>query len=109
MESNIFLAIFPPNGPEVHIKWTDHNCVETANEEILALRRQMILAGKIPMDCEVYEAEHPPFGLPSHLIDEVDMNFYTEKETRKQSMDFERTMQYLQRKAAEEEKKHGKV
>lgn len=77
-EKFIFLAICPVLGPETHVKWRGHKTVEAATKELNQLRGLLLGQGKKPYDCYVYEAEQPPFGLKSHELDEVDMNFYQE-------------------------------
>jgi hypothetical protein len=77
--TSIFLAICPPNGPEVHIRWRGHTKVEDATKELFNLRKLLIGQKKKPFDCYIYEAEVPPYGLKAHELDEVDMNFYEEE------------------------------
>lgn len=76
---SVFLALFPPNGPETHVRWDGHKTVESATKELSQVREMMIKDNKVPMDCYVYEADAPPYGLPVFTIDEVDFNFYREK------------------------------
>jgi hypothetical protein len=75
---NVFLAICPPNGQEVHVRWRGHETAETANKELFTLRKLLMGQGKKPYDCYVYESEIPPYGLKAHELDDVDMNFYEE-------------------------------
>lgn len=79
MSTSIFLTMFPPNAQEVHIRWIGHETLESAKAELATIRAEMIGKWQVPMDCCVYEAETPPFGLPIHTIDEVDFNFYRER------------------------------
>jgi hypothetical protein len=76
---SVFLALFPPNASEVHVRWDGHQTVESATKELNQVREMMIKDNKVPMDCYVYEADAPPFGLPIFAIDDVDFNFYREK------------------------------
>jgi hypothetical protein len=104
---SIFLAMFPPNATEVHIRWDGHKTLETAQFELAHIRKTMIGENRIPMDCQVYEADTPPFGLPIHTVDDVDFNFYREKtpEENQRAIDaFERSMAVLKAKAEEEER-----
>jgi hypothetical protein len=75
----IFLTLFPQDAQEIHVKWEGHSSIDSAKKELAAVREAMIRDNRVPMDCEVYEAENPPFGLPVYLIDDVDFNFYREK------------------------------
>jgi len=75
----IFLALFPENAQECHVKWEGHKTVESAKSELDQIRTMMIKENRIPMDCYIYEAEKPPFDLPTFAIDDVDFNFYREK------------------------------
>ena len=75
---SIFLAIVPPKGPEVHVRWRGHSTVADATKEMLKLRSLLSGQKKKPYDCYIYEAETPPFGLKAHELDEIDMNFYEE-------------------------------
>jgi hypothetical protein len=105
--SFIFLAMVPENGAEVHVKWEGHKTIEDARKELTQIRDVMLKDQRVPMDCYVYEAEEPPFGLPVHRIDEVDFNFYREKtdEEKDRSMQqFNKAMEYLKSKAIEEER-----
>lgn len=75
----IFLALFPPNAQEVHVRWDGHKTIESATKELTDVRTLMMKDNKVPMDCYVYEADAPPFNLPVFTIDDVDFNFYREK------------------------------
>jgi hypothetical protein len=75
----IILAIFPPTGKEVHIQWEGHDDVETAKTEIEFHRKNLIADGKLPYDYYIYKAVVPEYGNRLYQLDEVDMNFYTEK------------------------------
>jgi hypothetical protein len=75
----IFLALFPENAQECHVKWDGHKTLESAKSELDQIRNMMIKENRIPMDCYIYEAEKPPFDLPIFTIDDVDFNFYREK------------------------------
>jgi hypothetical protein len=77
-QKSVFLAIFPPSGKEVHIKWDSYNNVQDANKELNIIRSLLIGQKKKPYDCYVYEADVPEYGLKSHVLDDVDMNFYEE-------------------------------
>jgi hypothetical protein len=106
----IFLAIVPPTGPEVHVKWTGHTTVESANIEMNNLRKLLIGQKKKPYDCYIYEAEKPPWGLKVYEVDDVDMNFYEETN----QADIEETQRKLDQAIyevgvlAEEERKMAK-
>jgi hypothetical protein len=76
--TSIFLAIFPPSGKEVHIKWDSYNNVADANKELNLIRSLLIGQKKKPYDGYVYEAIVPEYGLKAHILDDVDMNFYEE-------------------------------
>jgi hypothetical protein len=105
--TSIFLAICPPNGLEVHIRWRGHTKVEDATKELFNLRKLLIGQGKKPFDCYIYEAEVPPYGLKAHELDEVDMNFY-EEEDAGQSEEIQRKLDkaiYEVGLLAEEERK----
>jgi hypothetical protein len=96
----VFLAIFPADAQEVHIKWEGHETVESAKTELNKIREMMILDNKIPMDCYVYQAEKPPFDLPVYNLDDVDFNFYREKspeEIRKSQERFDQVMQLVEK------------
>ena len=108
----IFLAMFPPNAQEVHIRWDGHEKLETAQFELAHIRKTMIGENRIPMDCMVYEADAPPFGLPVHTVDDVDFNFYREKtpeEIKRSEEAFARSMAALKEKADEEERNEQKA
>lgn len=96
----IFLAIFPENNQEIHIKWEGHETVEAAKDELSKIREMMIKDNKIPMDCSVYQAEKPPFGLPVYNLDDVDFNFYREKsaeEIKRSQERFDAVMQLVEK------------
>jgi len=78
-ETKIFLAIYPPDGSEVHVHWRGHATVEAATKELANLRKLLIGQKKKPFDCYVYEAEVPLYGFKVYELDEVDMNFYEEE------------------------------
>lgn len=106
----IFLAVRTPNEQEIHIKYEGHDTVESARAEITLIRERLLLDGKIPLDCFVYEADKPEYGNKAYNVDDVDFNFYVEvdPETRKkQEAQFEEVMETLKKKAEEEEKKYG--
>jgi hypothetical protein len=84
---SVFLAIVPPSGPEVHIRWRGHATVESANTEMKTLRSLLIGQKKKPFDCYIYEAEMPPFGNKVFELDEIDMNFYEENPNATQDME----------------------
>ena len=105
--TSIFLAICPPNGSEVHIRWRGHTKVEDATKELANLRKLLIGQKKKPFDCYIYEAEVPPWGLKAHELDEVDMNFY-EEENADQAEEIQRKLDkaiYEVGVLAEEERK----
>jgi hypothetical protein len=91
---SIFLAIVPPRGSEVHVRWRGHNTVEAATKELTTLRSLLIGQNKKPYDCYIYEAEVPPYGLKAFELDEIDMNFY-EEPTESDKASFEETQRKL--------------
>lgn len=106
----IFLAISPPNGQEVHVKWNHHTALSDANAEISMVRGLMIKQNKKPYDCYVYEAETPPYGLRGYELDEVDMNFYetkTEDEIKMEKKSLDSLIYKVGKLAADEQAKFG--
>ena len=75
-ETNIFLAIVPPAGEEIHVKWRGHTNKESAEKEMAMIRKLMVNQRKKPYDCYIYEGEAPLYGLKAYELDDVDMNFY---------------------------------
>jgi len=111
--NSIFLAIMPPSGPEVHVRWRGHTIMETATQEISQLRNVLLKQHKKPYDCYIYEAQQPPFGLKAHEVDDVDMNFYEENTS---TVDIEEVNKKLNKAiyevgilARDEAKQEGKI
>ena len=90
----IFIALFPENAKEVHVRWDGHSNVESAVKELEQVRTMMIKENRVPMDCYIYEAEKPPYDLPVFTIDEVDFNFYREKTPDEIKASEERSKQF---------------
>jgi len=107
----IYLAVRTPSEEEIHIKFVGHESVEEARNEITTIRERLLLDGKLPLDCYIYEADEPLYGNKAYDVDDVDFNFYVEvdPEQRKlQEEQFEKVMATLKQKAEEEEAKYGK-
>ena len=107
----IFLAIINPQEQEFHIKYEGHETVESARNEITYIRNKLLLDGKKPFDCYVYEAETPPYGQKSYLLDQIDFNFYAEKteEEIQESLRVWNEKVAQVKKLAEEEEEREKV
>ena len=58
----IFLCVRSPKEEEYHIVYEGHETVESAKEEITYIRESLLLQGKKPFDCYVYEADEPEYG-----------------------------------------------
>lgn len=106
----IYLAIRTPSEEEIHIKFVGHDNVESARREISIIRERLLIDGKLPLDCFVYEADEPEYGNKAYDLDDVDFNFYVEvdpEQRKRQEEQFEKVMGTLKRKAEEEEAKYG--
>jgi len=105
----IYLAMVPPNGPEIHINWRGHKTTETAEQEMLELRKIMYKRNQLPMDYYIYEAELPTSG-KAYELDDVDMNFYEERTPDSIAQEKKRMEELLAKVktlADEEKKKYG--
>jgi len=107
----IYLAVRTPKEEELHIKFIGHDSLEAAKNEISIIRERLLIDGKIPLDCYVYEADEPIYGNRAYDLDDVDFNFYVEvdpEQRKQQEEQFDKVMETLKRKAEEEEAKYGK-
>lgn len=106
----IFLCVRDPKEKEFHIKFEGHETVESGRLEITTIREQLLMQGKKPFDCYVYESDEPLYGQRAYELDQIDFNFYQEKteEEIKASMDsFNAKVAEIKKLAEEEQKKFG--
>ena len=92
----IFLAMVTHNTPneynEYHIRYEGHKTLDSAKAEIAEVRRRLVIDGRSPLDCYVYESEDgkPLYGYEAYNLDQIDFNFYRdltpEEEARRKKM-----------------------
>jgi hypothetical protein len=107
----IYLAIITPTGDEYHINFPGHATVEAAKKEIETMRQLMIRQDKSPYDYYIYEAAAPYTGV-SYNVDDIDMNFYEEKDAKqvkKEKLEGDAFLGKVAELARLEEEKYGKL
>lgn len=106
----IILAIRDPKEKEFHIHYEGHETIETAKYEIEYIRQKLLLDGKKPFDCFIYEADEPEHGNKLYKLDDIDFNFYaepTEEEIQKSMDDFNQKVAKIKELAEKEQKEFG--